>query len=191
MSGLRVTGNKNDGIVVLKVEHDKEYDLMQIAERFEVPYFEPKNPWQAMQYLAMIEGVAHAVGKKAIERYEKLRHWRYYSARSFYLDKSDVQYDLDDFSSSSQRDFDAVEHGSLLTKKGMVGYVIKMWFIVPKIQVEVIKDDPTDPDTVDGFVNEHNMFKDVDLGGKKTRKGNRKLNARRIATGGEPIRKRS
>ena len=107
----RVTGNARDGIVVLRVARDKEMDLVQIAERFEVPYIEIKTPQQGMAYYAMVEGMAHAVGKHAIERYEKLRHWKFYSSRSVTLDQSEAQYDLDEFRSSSQKDFTAVDQG--------------------------------------------------------------------------------
>ena len=163
----RVTGNARDGIVVLRVARDKEMDLVQIAERFEVPYIEIKTPQQGMAYYAMVEGMAHAVGKHAIERYEKLRHWRFYSSRSVTLDQSEAQYDLDEFRSSSQKDFTAVDQGSIIDKLGKVAYVLKMWFIMPKIEVEVIEPEPDDPETSDGLVNPYKMPAFVKLEEKK------------------------
>lgn len=162
----RVTGNKTDGVVVLRVARDKEYDLVQIAERFEVPYTDKlQTPQQQMAYYAMIEGTAKAVGKHAIERYEKLRHWKFYSSRPVTLDVSEAQYDLDKFRSSSNAEFTAVTQGSIIDDLGKVAYVLKMWFIMPKIEVEVVVPEPDDPEVTDGFVNPHKMPEFVKLEG--------------------------
>lgn len=154
----RVTGNAKDGIVVLRIPKDKEYDRVQIAERFEVPYAEPKTPQQALAYMAMVEGVMNAVVKHAVDRYEKLRHWKWDSSMPVTLDLSEAQYDLEAFRSSR---YDAVfepqDQGSIVTKLGKKAYVAKMWFIQPKIEVEVLIPEADDPDVVDGLVNPHNM----------------------------------
>lgn len=165
MPSLRVTGNATDGIVVLRVQRDKQWDKVQIAERFEVPYMDlaRATPWQRKVYGAMVEGVAYEVGKRAIEKYEKLRHWKFDTSRAPFLDKSEAQYDLDEFRSSSQKDFTAVDQGSIITKTGKVAYVLKMWFTMPKIEVEVIEPEPDDPDVTEGLVNPHNMKQFVSL----------------------------
>lgn len=156
--GIQVRQNSRDGsMMVLKVEHDKEFDLVQIAERFEVPYMEIKTKGQGLAYYAMVEGTARSVGKHAIETYERLRGWRYYSSRRPVLDVSEAQYDLDTFRSSNRKDFTAVEQGSIIDSKGTVAYVIKLWFIMPKQRVEVITPEPDDPDVTDGMVNPYNI----------------------------------
>jgi hypothetical protein len=157
--GLRVTGNSTDGMVILNVQHDTEYDLMQIAERFEVPYADVENlhPWKKVIYLAMVHQRAKEAAKLAVERYERLRHWRFKSSMPVEIDYSDAQYDLSIFRSSLQTNFTAVDQGSNIDSLGTIAYVVKLWFVVPKIRVEVIKDEVTDPGSVDGFVNEHKM----------------------------------
>ena len=161
----RVTGNAKDGIVVLRVARDKEYDLVQIAERFEVPYVEIKTPQQGRAYYAMVEGTARAVGKLAIERYDKFRHWRFYSARPVTLDVSAAQFDLDK-SDSNDKDPIALDQGSIIDTLGKVAYVLKMWFIVPKIEVEVITPEEHDPEASEGLVNPYKMPEYVSLENK-------------------------
>lgn len=163
----RITGNAKDGIVVLRVARDKEYDLVQIAERFEVPYAEPNElsaPSQQRAYYAMVEGMGYSVAKHAIERYEKLRHWRFESSRSVVLDKSMIQYNLDEFRKSNMDDILPATPGSIIDTLGKVAYVVKLWFRMPKIEVEVIQPEPDDPETSDGFVNPHKMLPYVTLG---------------------------
>ena len=158
----RVTGNSTDGIVVLRVARDKEYDLVQIAERFEVPYVEIKSPQQGRAYYAMVEGTARAVGKLAIERYDKYRHWRFYSSRPVTLDVSAAQFDLDK-TDSNDKDPIASNQGSIIDSLGKVAYVLKMWFIIPKIEVEVITPEESDPEVSDGLVNPYKMPEYVSL----------------------------
>ena len=154
--GIKVTRDKSGGMVVLNVEHDKEYDLVQIAERFEVPYMEIKTPQQGRVYYAMVEGTARAVGKVAIERYEKLRHWRFYSSRPVVLDTSAAQIDLDTFGTTNGIP-NALNQASLIDTHGKVAYVLKMWFIMPKQRVEVITPERHDPDVSEGLVNPYNI----------------------------------
>jgi len=154
---LRVTGNAKDGIVVLRVQRDKEYDKVQIAERFEVEYFQPKTPQEKVMYMAMVEGTMRAVVKLAVEKYERLRHWKWDSSMPVTLDLSQAQYDLDEFRSSSRKDFTAVDQGSIIPKLGRKAYVAKMWFIMPKVEVEIIEPEPDDPDVTEGFVNPYNI----------------------------------
>ena len=161
--GLRISGNSVDGMVTIRVPFDTEYDLVQIAERFEVPYMEIKSKGQGMAYYAMVEGTARSIGKHAIETYERLRHWRYYSSRPPVLDVSEAQYDLDTFRSSSNKSFTAINQGSNIDSLGTVAYVIKLWFIVPKIRTEVITSEKSDPDVTDGLVNPHNITNFVPL----------------------------
>ena len=153
----RVTGNAKDGIVVLRVERDKEWDRIQIAERFEVPYVDYDRLSRTRQqvYRAMVEGTAHAVGKKAIERYEKLRHWRFDSSRAPFLDVSENQIDIESGL--------GVEQGSLITGLGRKAYVLKMWFIAPKLEVQYEVPEPEDPEVTDGFVNPYKMPAFYDL----------------------------
>ena len=154
--GIRVTGTPSTGMVVLNVEHDKEYDLMQVAERFEIDYYEPKTPRQKLVYLAALDARAHEVGKHAISTYERLKGWRFYSSRKVTLDLSEAQYELD-------KAGEAVDHGQLLQVRGKKAYVVKIWFIVPKQRIEVITPEPDDPDVTDGFVNPYNIKEFVDL----------------------------
>lgn len=163
----RVTGNAKDGIVVLRVARDKEYDKVQIAERFEVPYIEitDATPMHIrMAYAAMVEVKMRETVKHAAATYERLRHWKWDSSMPVTLDISDSQYDLDEFRSSRfDADFKAVDQGSIIDKKGLVAYVAKMWFIQPKIEVEVIEPEPDDPEVQDGMVNPHYMPQFVSL----------------------------
>lgn len=163
MSTNRVTGNSSDGIVILRVARDKEWDKVQIAERFEVPYAQPKTPQEQMLYQAMVEGTLKAVVKHAVERYEKLRHWRWDSSMPVTLDLSDAQYDLEKFRSSRDIEFQPQTQGSIIGELGRIAYVAKMWFIMPKIEVEVVEQEATDPAAQDGFVNPHYMPNYVNL----------------------------
>lgn len=164
--GLRVTGDLKSGLVILNVKHDTEYDLMQIAERFEVPYADIDNlhPWKRVIYFAMIHQRAKETAKIAIERYERLRHWRFKSDMPVELDQSEAQYDLDKFRSSLTKDFQAVNQGSNIDELGTVAYVVKLWFIVPKVRVEVIEDEPDDPESTDGIMNKYKMPEFAKLG---------------------------
>lgn len=145
--------------MILNVEHDKEWDLMLIAERFEVQYVDlarlTKN--QKLAYQAMLEVKSRQVGKRAIDTYTRLKKWKFYDKRPVELDLSASNIDLDEFRSSSATHFTAVNQGSLIDTKGMVAYVLKMWFIVPKIRVEVIKPEVDDEDVTDGLVNPFNI----------------------------------
>ena len=164
--GLQVRKDNSDGsVLIINTEHDKEYDRIQIAERFEVPYLDMRRAsrMQRIKWLAMVEVVSKEVGRKAIWRYERLRHWKFCSDREVVLDQSAAQYDLDQFSSSTQKDFTAVEQGSNIDRLGTVAYVLKMWFIMPKQRVEVITPEVTDPDVSDGMVNPYNISEFVDL----------------------------
>lgn len=156
MPGIHIFG-KQSNMLVLNVEHDKEYDLTQIAERFEVPYAELKNKYQEMAYYAMVEVKAKEVARHAVSTYERLYHWRFYSSRKPVIDTSEIQYDLDDFRSFNSKDSIAVDAGSNIDKLGTVAYVVKLWFITPKVRVEVITPESSDPDVVDGLVNLHNI----------------------------------
>lgn len=164
--GIRVTGNLDSGLVILKVQRDNEYDLMQIAERFVVPYGDVARmkPQEKLLYVAMIDQRAREAAKLAVEKYERLRHWRFKSDMPVEVDESDAQFDLEHFRSSFRKDFAAVDQGSIIQELGLIAYVVKLWFIVPKITVEVIEDEPDDPDTIDGFVNSHKMEEYVKLG---------------------------
>lgn len=156
--GIHLFGNK-DSYLILNVEHDKEYDLMQIAERFEVPYVDLENlsKNQRMAYEAMIEVKSREVGKHAIETYTRLKKWKFYDKRPVELDLSDAQYNLDEFATSRNVLLPAVDQFSLRDQFGKMAYVLKMWFIVPKQRVEVIIPEQDDPDVVDGLVNPYNI----------------------------------
>jgi len=164
--GLHIFGS-GSSMMVLKVEPDKTFDLMQISERFEVPYEEPKTPQEVQQYAARIQTAAKLYAKEAINTYTRLRKWKFYDKRPVELDTSNAQYDLDEFRTSRNVLLPAVDQGSLTTKKGMVAYVIKIWFVVPKIIVETVKPEIDDPDTTDGFVNPYNITDFVPLEPKK------------------------
>lgn len=155
----RVTGNARDGMVVLRVERDKEYDLVQIAERFEFPYieFDKLSPTRKVVYVASLEKRAKEIGKQAIEKYERLRHWRFYSSRKPELDFSGVQNDLDSFRHINKQDNTGVDFGDLIHTRGNKAYVLKMWFIMPKIEVSYEVPEPDDPEVTDGMVNPYKM----------------------------------
>lgn len=157
--GLHIFGTPQTSMMILNVERDTEYDLMRIAERFEVPYMDTTrmsiNARKA--YGAMIEVKSREVGKHAIYQYERLKKWKFYDKRPVELDISDANYDLDEFSTSRNVPLNGVMQGSLIDTKGMVAYVLKMWFIVPKIRVEVITPEVDDEDVTDGLVNPFNI----------------------------------
>lgn len=164
--GLHIFGSGNS-MMVLKVEPDKTFDLMQISERFEVPYEEILTEQQGKIYAARVMVAARLYAKQAIETYTRLRKWKFYDKRPVELDQSSAQYDLDEFRTSRNVLLPAVEQGSIIDKKGMVAYVVKLWFVVPKIIVEVVTPEKDDPDTIDGFVNPHNITDFVPLEPKK------------------------
>jgi hypothetical protein len=150
----------NDSVLILNVRHDKEYDLMQIAERFEVPYADLENmqEWQKVIYIAMVHQRAKEAAKLAVERYERLRHWRFKSDMPVELDYSQAQYDLDKFRSNLPAgSIAAVDQGTNIDQLGTVAYVVKLWFVVEKVKVETIEDEPDDPASTDGFVNKYHM----------------------------------
>ena len=164
--GLQVRrDSKDNSVFVINTEYDTEYDRVQIAERFEVPYIDMARAsrMQRLKWLAMVEVVSKEVGRNAIWKYERLRHWKFCSERPVVLDQSEAQYDLEQFTSSTQKDFKAVEQGSNIDTIGKVAYVLKMWFIMPKQRVEVITPEPGDPDVVDGMVNPYNITPLTDL----------------------------
>lgn len=157
--GLHIFGTPKDGMHVINVEHDTEWDLMQIAERFEVPYldFNRASDSQKLAYIAMLEVKSKAVGKKAIETYTRLKHWKFYDKRPVELDLSAANIDLDPFRTSRDIVVQAADQGSGLESLGTIAYVLKMWFVVQKIRVEVIKPEVDDEDVTDGLVNPHKI----------------------------------
>lgn len=162
--GIHIFGNKSqsDSVLVINVEHDKEYDLMQIAERFELPYIELDRATKQdkLKYLALIEVTAKQTAKYAIEKYERLRHWKFYNTANpkyrVQVDESDAQIDFDIFGSTGLVPA-GLDQGSLNTTHGRMAYVVKLWFIVPKQRIEVINPEVTDPDVEDGLVNPYNI----------------------------------
>ena len=156
--GIHIFNTPTTGQFVLKVQPDKEYDLMEVSERFEVPYLEPKTLQGQQNYYNLIKVMATQTAKHAIYTYERLRHWKFYDKKPIQLDESQAQYDLDIFRSSRNIDHVGVNQGSLIDEKGKVAYVVKLWFVVPKFRVEVIKPEVNDEDVTDGLVNPYNIF---------------------------------
>ena len=139
-------GNKVNDQVIYKP--DKAYGLEQKLERFELPYsatFDAKFP-------AMVELAAKNTARIAAEKYARIgHHWR--NDLGVEVDKSELQISLDDFGSTSTAitDFEAQNQGSVLNNKyDSVAFVVKMWYVVPKINVEVL--DNSELAEPDGFV---------------------------------------
>ena len=139
---------------------------MEVAERFTVPYwydarlaltqYESEKAQQALK----LKG--YEVAKYAISKYERLHHWTWFKKIPPVIDYSDAQYDFSIFANPLNTNL-AVNQGQLLNGPGDVAFVIKLWFIVPKIRVEVITPEATDPGSTDGFVNPYYMPEFVSL----------------------------
>src|SRR3990167_5338306 len=167
--------------MIIRTIPDKQYDLVQIAERFTVPYyFNPeyaKTPTQHAKALDALKRKAAEVVKFAVWKYERLQHWQWKTNLPVELDFSQAQYDLDIFAAGPGKGQLAVNQGQLLDKLCDVAYVVKLWFIQPKIRVEVITPEPTDPAVTDGFVNPYKMPAFVELEDSKYRQGEVDINA--------------
>ena len=138
-------GNKvKDGIIY---SPDKEYTLERKLERFELP----ADMEHDIRFPAMLETAAKNTARLAAEKYAKIgHHWR--SDLPTEVDLSELQISLDDFGSTSH-DVDAVNQGEALKYKyNRTAYVVKMWYVVPKIRVEVFDNDELAE--ADGFVRE-------------------------------------
>jgi len=128
--------------MLISVVPDTTWDTQVINERFEVP---------ADMRPQLIEVVGYAVAKKAIERYEKLRHWKFDDSFTPIIDVSNIQMDLDYTDSpNTPVDIGGVDQGHLFHRKGLKAYVIKMRFITQNVVVNNI-----DPEVgrADGFIN--------------------------------------
>ena len=119
-----------------------------IRERFEVPADAVPHPndtdSQRAFKLIFIQECAKIAGQRAIERYERLRHWRFLDSIPVELDESSIQLDLDDYEFSSPLSTSpmAKDQGHLTLKKQTHAYVLKMWFVTQEIQAIVWKSDP-------------------------------------------------
>ena len=140
-------GNKVNGIIY---KPDKIFGLEQKLERFELPYSATESP----MFPIILEKAAKYTARIAAEKYAKIgHHWR--SDLGVSVDESELQVSLYDFGSTSTpiNEFTAQDQGSVLAQKeDKIAYVVKMWYVVPKVHVEVF--DNTELAEPDGFVQE-------------------------------------
>lgn len=127
---------------------DTTYNLECIHERFEVPADSVPNDKDTKDQrafkLIFIEQCAKRAGDQAIEKYTRLRKWRFRDDLPVELDESILQLDLDDWEFSNPNAISPIakDRGQLFTKKGKFAYVLKMWFETPEIHAVVYKSTP-------------------------------------------------
>ena len=112
----------------LRIQPDTTWGLEEIRERFEVPADMPPS---------MVEMVGRKVASAAIERYERLKHWKFRADIPVVLDVSALQTDLSLTASPLVRKnldaLQAVDQGILQIRTGMKAYVMVMTFETQKI----------------------------------------------------------
>ena len=129
------------------VKPDTSWGLECIRERFEIPFDavpdEFDTPAQRAFKVLFIESCAKKSAEKAIETYEKFRHWKFRADMPVELDESELQLDIDDweFTSPLSKDPIAKNQGHLKDKASKKAYVVKLWFEVPQIQAVVFTPD--------------------------------------------------
>jgi len=138
----------------LKIVPDTTWSLEEVRERFEVPIEMIPGPLdlphQTLHKLARIEGIGRVVASKAIERYEKLRHWRFRDDIPVVLDVSELQTDLDLTSSPTLKtdDLVAFDQGILTSRKATKAYVMVLTFETQQIIKAVIDDEVGRPEGI-------------------------------------------
>ena len=138
------------------VKPDSTKGLQQVSQRFEMPYsstFDAKFP-------AMLEAAAKDTARIAAEK-NLLRGWHWKSDLGVEVDKSELQIALEDFGTTHPDFVPAVDQLDILsTKYDRIAFVVKMWYVVPELQVTVYDNDElAEPD---GFVEE--LPEDGELG---------------------------
>lgn len=123
------------------------YGLECIRERFEVPMdavpAQSDTPAQRAFKLLFIESCAKKTGERAIQYYEKFRHWKFRDDIPVELDESELQIDPEDyeFASPLVKNPTAVDQGHLTLKTSKYAYVVKLWFETQQIQTVVWEPD--------------------------------------------------
>jgi len=136
-------GNKvKDGVIYTP---DREYGLEQKLERFEMAYSSTFSP----QFPAMLEAAAKQTARLAAEKYERLGH-HFRSDMPVSVDQSDLQVDVEDFRSLDAEHNLAQDKGNWHTSQDRIAFVVKMWYVVPKVRVDVFE--PHELAEPDGFV---------------------------------------
>lgn len=134
---------------------EKVRGIELISERFEVDSDMPE---------LLIKVIARKVGERAIERYTKLRKWRFVndSAHPVTLDLSDLQLDLTDhqFATHSKTAI-AVDSNLMSVRRGITAYVLKMYFETDLIPVVLPETPEEDYGHKEGFLKEDELYKDV------------------------------
>lgn len=129
------------------IKPDTSWNLECIRERFEVPADAVPSPTDTPEQAAFkalfIEACAKKAGERAIEYYEKFRHWRFRDDIPVELDESEIQVDVEDYEFASPLSTApiAVNQGHLTLKTSKHAYVIKLWFETQQIQAVVFKPD--------------------------------------------------
>lgn len=131
----------------LIVRPDTTWNLECIRERFEVPEDSVPSaldtPAQFAFKSLFIDACAKEAGKKAIAKYERLRHWKFRDDIPVELDESELQFDIDDweFTSPVSKSPFAVDQGHLRFRQSKHAYVIKLWFETQELQTVVYDSD--------------------------------------------------
>lgn len=138
------------------VKPDSTKGLQQVNQRFELPY----SSTFSARFPAMLEKAARETAKLAAEK-NQLRGWHWRSDLGVEVDKSELQIALEDFGTTHPDFVPAVEQLTTLNNKyDRIAFVVKMWFVVPEIQVVTYDNDElAEPD---GFVEE--LPEDGELG---------------------------
>lgn len=134
---------------------DTEYGLECIPEMFEIPLEIVPNEFDTKERRVMkvlfIEAVAKKTGQYAIEKYEKLRHWKFRDDIPVQIDESVLDFDFEDFEFSSPLSKDPIAK-DMGWKKKSKSYVIKLWFETQKIRT--VQFEPKDQEYTAGAVSD-------------------------------------
>ena len=122
--------------MLIKVVPDREWDLQQIAERFEIPGELLDSP----KFPEHLDGISRAVAKRAIEIYERVHHWQFMASMPVAVDRSMIQIATDTFETNRGL-MPTQNNGDLFVRTGNIAYVIKLWFKTPKIYLAMIDDE--------------------------------------------------
>ena len=127
----------------IHVVPDKTYALMQVNERFELDESLTRSP----RFPLYLEATAKEVARYAADKY-KLRGWHWRSDLAVEIDKSELQYDL--LASAGDELPTQDQYSQLLYNRGLIAFVVRMWFQVPQARTEVLE--PEELAEADGFV---------------------------------------
>ena len=147
---------------------DTTWGLECIRERFEIPIEIEPNSMDNQDMVAkkalFIEAVARKAGEIAVEKYTRLRHWKFRDDIPVQIDESDLQFDPDawDFSSPASTDPIAVDQRMHLFKsRATKAYVIKLWFETQLIQTTVFEPSLDEEGHSEGYITTEEIPKEA------------------------------